>query len=77
SRTNTLLSGPMLFGMLASKHLPMALSDGFGLWLCLGLIVALEANALFGKLGPMASVKGVIHCSIALTAAIWAILAFL
>ncbi|MDZ7782659.1 MAG: urate hydroxylase PuuD [Halioglobus sp.] len=24
SRTNTLLSGPMLFGMLASKHLPIA-----------------------------------------------------
>ncbi|MFT6368596.1 MAG: hypothetical protein ACJARI_004062, partial [Bacteroidia bacterium] len=40
------------------------------------LIVVLQANALFGKMGPMASVKGVIHCSIALTAAVWALLAF-
>ncbi|MFK7976325.1 MAG: urate hydroxylase PuuD [Halioglobus sp.] len=77
SRTNTLLSGPMLFGMLASKHAPMVLSDGAGFWACIALIVALEANALFGKMGPMASVKGVIHCSIALTAVIWALLAFL
>ena len=77
SRTNTLLSGPMLFGMLASKHLPFGLSDGVGLWICLVLILALEANALFGKMGPMASVKGVIHCSIGLTAVIWALLAYL
>ncbi|MEP4147284.1 MAG: urate hydroxylase PuuD [Halioglobus sp.] len=76
SRTNTLLSGPMLFGMLASKHLPIdAGAAGFGA--CVVLILALEANALFGKTGPMTSVKGVIHCSIALTAVIWALLAFL
>ncbi|MEP5566192.1 MAG: urate hydroxylase PuuD [Halioglobus sp.] len=76
SRTNTLLSGPMLFGMLASKHLPIdAGVAGFGA--CVVLILALEANALFGKTGPMTSVKGVIHCSIALTAVIWALLAFL
>ena len=41
------------------------------------LILALEANALFGKTGPMTSVKGVIHCSVGLTAVIWALLAFL
>lgn len=76
SRTNTLFSGPMLFGMLGSKHLS-GLSDGVGLWLCLALIVALEVNALIGKTGPMTSVKGVIHCSVALTAVIWALLAFL
>lgn len=76
SRTNTLLSGPMLFGMLASKHLPIdAGVAGFGA--CVVLILALEANALFGKTGPMTSVKGVIHCSLALTAVIWALLAFL
>ncbi|MEH6585342.1 MAG: urate hydroxylase PuuD [Halioglobus sp.] len=76
SRTNTLLSGPMLFGMLASKHLPIdAGVAGFGA--CVVLILALQANALFGKTGPMTSVKGVIHCSLALTAVIWALLAFL
>ncbi len=76
SRTNTLLSGPMLFGMLASKHLPIdAGAAGFGA--CVVLILVLEANALFGKTGPMTSVKGVIHCSLALTGVIWALLAFL
>ena len=76
SRTNTLFSGPMLFGMLASKHLPVdAGMAGFGA--CVALILALEANALFGKTGPMTSVKGVVHCSIGLTAVVWALLAFL
>ena len=77
SRTNTLFSGPMLLGMLGSKHLYIADISTVGFGVAMGLIVVLEANALFGKMGPMASVKGVIHCSIALAAAIWAILAFL
>ena len=74
SRTNTLLSGPMLFGMLASKHMYIDASPT-GLYLALALIVALELNALYGKAGPMTSVRGVIHSSIALTIAIWLILA--
>lgn len=77
SRTNTLLSGPMLFGMLGSKHLYIADISATGIYACLALIVALEANAIVGKMGPMASVKGVIHSSIALSAVIWAMLAFL
>ncbi len=76
SRTNTLLSGPMLFGMLGSKHLAVA-GGSAGLYICLAIIILLEANALFGKTGPMTSVKGVIHCSIGLTALLWALLAFL
>ena len=43
----------------------------------LAIILAVEANALFGKLGPLASVRGVIHCSVALVAIIWVLLAFL
>jgi len=77
SRTNTLLSGPMLFGMLGSKHLYIADVSATGLYACLAIVVALEANALFGKMGPMASVKGVVHCSLALVAILWALLAFL
>ncbi|WP_370551960.1 urate hydroxylase PuuD [Haliea sp. E1-2-M8] len=76
SRTNTLLSGPMLFGMLGSKHLPIEASTT-GLIACAVLILALEANGLFGKLGPMAKVVGVIHMSILLTGVVWALLAFL
>ena len=75
SRTNTLFSGPMLLGMLAPKHLPLAGSDT-GLYAAMALIVALEANALFGGQGPMKSVLGVIHCSLALTLVIFGLLNF-
>ncbi len=76
SRTNTLFSGPMLFGMLGSKHLLVG-GSATGFYACVAIILLLEANALFGKTGPMTSVRGVIHCSIALTSVIWALLAFL
>ncbi len=62
SRTNTLFSGPMLFGMLGSKHLYIQDPGGVGFYACVAIILAVEANALFGKTGPMTSVKGVIHC---------------
>ena len=77
SRTNTLFSAPMLFGMLGSKNLYIEGVTSLGFWTCIAIIVALEANALFGKTGPMTSVKGVIHCSLAPTALLWALLAFL
>ena len=75
SRTNTLFSGPMLLGMLGSKHLALPLGGAStGLYLALGLIVLLEINALVGKQGPMTSVKGVIHMSLLLTVVTWALL---
>lgn len=74
SRTNTLFSGPMLFGMLGSKHLFIDAS-ATGVYVALAIIALLEVNALFGKTGPMTSVKGVIHCSLGLTAVVWAVLA--
>ena len=77
SRTNTLLSGPMLFGMLGSKHLFISGVSMFGVASCLAIILLLEVNALVGKLGPMASIVGVVHCSLGLTALLWALLAFL
>ena len=45
--------------------------------IALALILALEANALFGKMGPITSVKGVIHMSLLLTLVLYAILHFL
>jgi uncharacterized membrane protein len=77
SRTNTLLSGPMLFGMLGSKHLFIEGAGGVGFYACVAVILLLEVNALFGKTGPLTSIKGVIHCSIGLTALLWAMLHFL
>ncbi len=85
SRTNTLFSGPMLFGMLASKHGSYSVS-GFesgmnfsdpGLLVPIILILALEANGLFGKLFFMASVRGVIASSLGLTVILFALVAYL
>ena len=77
SRTNTLFSGPMLLGMLGSKHLALPGMSTTGLIACAAIILALEANALFGKVGPMASIVGVIHCSLGLTVLLGVLLAVL
>ena len=72
SRTNVLFSGPMAFGMLASAHLGGSVGNLLGTFSSTAataiflIIAALEANAIWGKIGPMQTVKGVIHCSIAL-----------
>ncbi len=78
SRTNTLLSGPMLFAMLASMHpaVDHAVSS-LAFFVCIAIVILLELNGLFGKMGPMASVKGVIHSSIGLTVLMWVLLAFI
>ena len=85
SRTNTLFSGPMAMFMLASAHsfgasqggAPLAAGGAtLGLWISIAIVVALEANALFGKQGPLASVAGVVHCSIALALILGATLQF-
>ena len=76
SRTNTLFSAPMLFGMLAGPHymgngINHGYSSGFGgtgLTVALVIIIALEINGLKGKQGPMTTVNGVIGSSLALTA---------
>ena len=84
SRTNTLFSGPMAFGMLASPHANSWGGSGWGtgiggadLIIALVIIAALEVNALVGKQGPMTTVKGVIHCSLALTAVLFGVLYFI
>ena len=80
SRTNVLFSGPMAFGMLAGPHF-IGSAAGYGHpaltvggWLVIAIIAALEANALFGKQGPLTTVKGVISCSVILAAVIIGVL---
>lgn len=75
SRTNTLFSGPMAFFMMASGHLGALGGAGYAsetvgtdLIIVLAIIAALEVNALVGKQGPMTTVRGVITCSMVLTA---------
>ena len=73
SRTNTLLSLPMLYFMVASVHGPLASGGAWvsvsttALIIGLVIIVAIEANAIWGKmLGLIQSVSGVITSSIIL-----------
>lgn len=89
SRTNTLFSAPMLYGMLASGHglsgatdsagrTTLMAEDGMGLGFIAALVIVLllQANAMFGKIGPLQTVKGVIHCSLALTAVVFGLVHF-
>ena len=79
SRTNTLFSLPMLYLMGSSAHLASgSLASGTTpVLICVAIIVALEANAIFGKQDPLTTVTGVIHCGLALTVVLAGILNFL
>lgn len=86
SRTNTLFSLPMLFFMGASAHLggygrvPLSAEGGVSttaMALCVIIILALQGNAIKGKMGPMASVVGVIHLGLALAVALLLITQYL
>ena len=74
SRTNTLLSLPMLYFMVTSIHGPLASGGAWAsanttaLIIGLVIIVVIEANVIWGKmLGLIQSVSGVITSSIILT----------
>ncbi len=79
SRTNTLFSLPMALFMVS--HSAYTLGAGnlttLGMWIGLALIVLIEANAIWGKIGPIASVKGVISWSVALTVVMGAVAGWL
>jgi uncharacterized membrane protein len=78
SRHNVLFSIPMLFFMGAASHLPLnvAATANFGLLaIVLAVIIgALELNALKGKLGPLTTIKGVIHMGFALSAVLYVVI---
>ena len=78
SRTNTLLSLPMLYFMVSSAHGGTAaypksylLIDGYlstGFWIVFIAVLLIEFNAIFGKMYSMiTSVRSVIASSLALT----------
>ncbi|WP_341326708.1 urate hydroxylase PuuD [Methylotuvimicrobium sp. KM2] len=81
SRTNVLFSVPMLFFMGASAHYPHYDSGTLGILLIFAAILGIQYNASrkalsrfgfaqklppAGFMGPLASVKGVIHCGLGL-----------
>lgn len=85
SRTNVLFSATVVFCMLASPHLGYSQEyllsgngSGLGLLLSLGVIAVAQLNAMFGKmLRPLATVRGVIHLSLALAVIIYCLLSYL
>ena len=82
SRHNVLYSAPMAFCMLASGHPTggmgySAFTMSNSMIAMLVIIAALQANAMFGKQGPLATVKGVIHGSLGLTAVMVLVLNYL
>jgi uncharacterized membrane protein len=81
SRTNTMFSIPLLFFMGSARHMPLTIPDGFNPSLVIGvitaLILALEFNAIKGKLGPLTTVKGVIHCGLILMIVLYGIIEIL
>ncbi|MBI2027603.1 MAG: urate hydroxylase PuuD [Deltaproteobacteria bacterium] len=78
SRTNTMFSIPMLFFMGASSHFqaPVSMESNIGIALLgiLAVLVVLELNALFGGLGPLKKVSGVITSGFLLTGGLYALL---
>ena len=83
SRSNTLFSIPMLFFMGSSAHMPTSLlmdqmsTSAASLISVFVIILALEINSIRGQMGPMASVKGVIHCGLLLTAVLYGLMVLL
>ncbi len=79
SRTNTLFSIPMLWFMGSSAHLPSGSigANTTAIIIALVIIAALELNAIFGKQGPITTVRGVISCGIGLTVILGGLLWFM
>lgn len=79
SRTNILFSIPMLFFMGSSAHFGHGGLTGNTTALAVSLVIitVLELNAIFGKLGPMASVRGVITAGFGLWVVLWGVVWFL
>ncbi len=69
SRTNTLFSVPMVFFMLAGPHFAGYTKTllSTGMWVALAVVAVLQLNAIWGKQGPIASVRGVIVSGFVLT----------
>ena len=81
SRTNTLLSLPLLFMMGAASHLAVAVDSAkVGRWFgaLLAILLLIEINALTADKGPttkpIEKVKGVIHSGLALTVILYVLL---
>ena len=71
----------MLFFMGAASHLGIDVAPTANLWILVAVFTVIlgliEINAIKGKTGPLTSVKGVIHCGVALAVVMYALVEFL
>lgn len=78
SRTNVMFSIPMLFFMGSCRHLSLNIPDEFNpmpmILTVTGLILLLQLNAIKGKLGPLTTVKGVIHMGVVLLVVLYGLI---
>ncbi len=80
SRTNTLLSIPLLFMMAGAVHLPVAITGNLAVWyiVVLAILALLEINALMADKGPttkpIEKPSGVIHMGVWLTVVLYVLL---
>jgi uncharacterized membrane protein len=79
SRTNTMFSLPMLFFMGSSAHFSHGGLAGntTALLVALIIIAVLELNAIFGKQGPLTTIRGVIACGLVLVVVLWGVVSLL
>jgi hypothetical protein len=63
--------------MGACRHLSLNIPENFSAGLVMGvttlLILAIQLNAMKGKMGPMATVRGVVHCGVGLMVVLYAL----
>jgi uncharacterized membrane protein len=78
SRTNTFFSIPMLFFMTGARNLPVMTDETSNFIAFAGvagvLILAAELNAIFGKMGPLTTIRGVISSGFAFTGVLYILL---
>ena len=81
SRTNVLFSVPMLLFMGAASHYPMIVTEETNytalFWVLAIIIGIIEVNAVVGKPGPIASVKGVITSGVVLSVILFGVISIL
>jgi uncharacterized membrane protein len=78
SRTNVMFSIPLLFFMGACRHLSLNIPEDFSpaavITTITAVILLLELNAIKGKLGPLTTVRGVIHCGVGLLVVLYGLI---
>ena len=72
-RKKTLVAALMLMGIASTL---IGMLPTYAMIGVTALILLIEANGIYGKMGPMMSVRGVIHCGVALTVLMYLVICY-